>query len=259
MALLFFDIDGTLWDYKNVIPESTKTALRVLKENGHKVFINSGRTKVFIRDPKLLALDFDGICAGCGTFIEYGGRELLYKTIDREPLIRAVRMFYDYGMPAMLESRDALFLDEDMIGRDDYGKYIIKTMQDEIRPIRDNEAILEASKFTVLIEGTNWKEAADKLKDDYEVMVHGEYVMEAAPKGYSKATSIVFLCDWLEADRSNTYAFGDGANDLEMLEFAGTGIAMGGGADAAKEHADYVTDDIHEDGLYNACKHFGLI
>ncbi len=259
MALLFFDIDGTLWDFQNVIPESTKTALRLLKENGHKVFINSGRTKVFIRDPRLLALDFDGICAGCGTYIEYGGEELLYRTIGREPLIRAVRLFYDYGMSAMLESRDAILLDEDLIGRDEYGRFIIETMGDVIQPIRGNEANWVASKFTVLIDGTNWREAVDQLWKDFEVMVHGEYVMEAAPKGYSKATAIAFLCDVLGVDQADTYAFGDGANDLDMLGYAGVGVAMGNAAEAAKERADYVTDDLHEDGLYNACSHFGLI
>ncbi len=259
MALLFFDIDGTIWDFKNVIPESTKAALKLLKENGHQVFINSGRTKVFLRDPRLLALDFDGICAGCGTWVDYRGEELLYKTIDRDLLVDSVKLFYDYDMPAMLESRDILFMDEDMIGRDDYGKYIIETMQDVIRPIRENEANWTASKYTVLIDGTNWREVVDALKVDFEVMVHGEYVMEAAPKGYSKATAIGFLCDTLGVDRSDTYAFGDGANDLDMIGYAGSGIAMGNAADEVKMLADYVTDDIHEDGIYNACKHFGLI
>ena len=55
MALMFFDIDGTLWDRENVIPESTKKALRLLKQNGHQIFLCSGRTRVFIRDEELLA------------------------------------------------------------------------------------------------------------------------------------------------------------------------------------------------------------
>ena len=44
-----------------------------------------------------------------------------------------------------------------------------------------------------------------------------------------------------------------------MLEYAGCGIAMGNGTDAAKNVADYVTDSLENDGIYNACKHFGLI
>lgn len=54
-------------------------------------------------------------------------------------------------------------------------------------------------------------------------------------------------------------AFGDGGNDTDMLEFVGTGIAMGNAADAAKAAADYITDDVEHDGIFNALKHFGVI
>ena len=58
---------------------------------------------------------------------------------------------------------------------------------------------------------------------------------------------------------SETYAFGDSMNDLEILQEAGTGIAMGNAVPKLKEGADYVTDRIDENGIYNACKHFRLI
>ena len=57
----------------------------------------------------------------------------------------------------------------------------------------------------------------------------------------------------------NAYAFGDSTNDIEMLEIVGTAIAMGNGADLAKDVADYVTDTVDEDGLYNAMKYYKLI
>ncbi|MCC8152423.1 MAG: HAD hydrolase family protein, partial [Lachnospiraceae bacterium] len=82
MALIFFDIDGTIWDRENIIPESTKTALRLLKENGHQIFLCSGRTRVFIRSEELFSMNFDGVLSGCGTHIEYHGREVLYKKVE---------------------------------------------------------------------------------------------------------------------------------------------------------------------------------
>ena len=54
-------------------------------------------------------------------------------------------------------------------------------------------------------------------------------------------------------------AFGDGENDLEMLAFAGVGVAMGNADEEVKEVADYVTTEIDDDGIWNACKHFKLI
>ena len=69
MAAIFFDIDGTLWDRDNNIPQSTKEAIHQLQENGHQTFLCSGRTRVFINSEELLGMGFDGIVCGCGTFI----------------------------------------------------------------------------------------------------------------------------------------------------------------------------------------------
>jgi hydroxymethylpyrimidine pyrophosphatase-like HAD family hydrolase len=57
----------------------------------------------------------------------------------------------------------------------------------------------------------------------------------------------------------NTYAFGDGVNDLCMIEAAGHGIAMGNAVDALKEKAEFITTPILEDGVYNGLKHYNLI
>ncbi|HCR99923.1 MAG TPA: hydrolase, partial [Lachnospiraceae bacterium] len=63
----------------------------------------------------------------------------------------------------------------------------------------------------------------------------------------------------LGADIEDTYAFGDSMNDREMLLKAGTAIVMDSGSDNAKVLADYVTAGQEEDGIWHACKHFGLI
>ena len=59
--------------------------------------------------------------------------------------------------------------------------------------------------------------------------------------------------------REECMAFGDGANDIEMLQYAGLGIAMGNGDDEVKRAADYVTDAVDADGIVNALRHFGLL
>lgn len=59
--------------------------------------------------------------------------------------------------------------------------------------------------------------------------------------------------------RENTYAYGDGLNDIDMLEYCQYGIAVGNAKDALKEIADEVTDDIAKDSIYNSMKKHGLI
>ena len=259
MAAIFFDIDGTLWDRDNFIPQSTKDAIRQLREHGHLTFLCSGRTRVFINSEELLGMGFDGIVSGFGTFIEYEGKELLYKAIDRDVLKKSVDLFYKYDMPMVIEGRHKLYMDADIISRDAYGRYLLEAMKDYIMPIRGNEEQWEASKFTVLIHDTDYLAVMEQLKEYYDFLVHGDVAMEVVPKGYNKASGIACVCEKLGIDVKDTYAFGDSANDVDMLDFAGVGVAMGDGTDVAKEHADYVTKGLHEDGIYHALKHFELI
>ena len=83
--------------------------------------------------------------------------------------------------------------------------------------------------------------------------------LEMTNKNATKGFAVKGLCNALNIDHTNVMCFGDGENDIEMLEFAGIGVAMGNAEGEVKAVADYVTTDIDEDGVANALKHFGLI
>ena len=59
--------------------------------------------------------------------------------------------------------------------------------------------------------------------------------------------------------REECMAFGDQHNDIDMLRFAGIGVAMGNGTDEVRAAADYVTSAVEQDGVARALEHFGLI
>ena len=99
---------------------------------------------------------------------------------------------------------------------------------------------------------TEFPELKCPLCDD----IKGADIVE---KRNSKAKGLQFLCDYLETDIKNAYDFGDSMNDFEVLQAAGTGIAMGNAVSELKEIADYVTADIEEDGIFKACRYFHLI
>ena len=73
--IAFFDIDGTIWNFHNEIPESTGRAIKALRENGHLAFLNTGRSRGFVTSKPLFNLGFDGVVSGCGTMIECAGGE----------------------------------------------------------------------------------------------------------------------------------------------------------------------------------------
>ncbi|MCU6760893.1 Putative bifunctional phosphatase/peptidyl-prolyl cis-trans isomerase [uncultured Roseburia sp.] len=258
MAAIFFDIDGTLWDRENRIPESTKEAVLRLREKGHLSFLCSGRTKALIRDEKLLGLGFDGILGGCGTQIVYRGERLFCHEIEKETLIKTVRILKECRMPILMEGETYMFMDPE-VAANPYGRYIQETLGEFVKPLTGNEDQWRASKLTVMIPGADVERAEHLLKDDYQMLCHGKWVMELVPKGFSKAKGIQKVCEALGISRDDTVAFGDSINDRDMLEYAACGIAMGNGTEAAKEAADYITDDIHQDGIYHALEHFGLI
>ena len=79
------------------------------------------------------------------------------------------------------------------------------------------------------------------------------------PAGLSKAEGIEKILGMIGASREEIIAFGDGGNDKEMLEYAGTGVAMGNAMDDLKTMADYVTLSVDEDGISHAFRHFGLL
>ena len=74
-----------------------------------------------------------------------------------------------------------------------------------------------------------------------------------------KEQGIMHLLERYGLKREEIVAFGDAENDIEMLQYAGIGVAMGNATEAAKAAADYVTADIDDDGIWKALKKLELI
>ena len=259
MKAVFFDIDGTLWDKNFFIPKSTKEAIKKLKENDILTFICSGRTRSFITAPELLDLGFDGIVAGCGTYIEEHGKVLFYKELTKEQITRAIAVFRSCHMPVVMEGMKNLYIDKEEFEDDGYAELLVSQMGDGLLTITGNEENWKVSKFSCALATEEYKKAVELLKDEYEILIHEGNAAEFVPKGHSKATGIAKVCELFQIKREDTYAFGDSANDLAMLSYAGKGICMGNGTKEAKAAADYVTSSLNEDGIYRGLEHFGLI
>ncbi len=255
----FFDIDGTIWNIKNEIPESTVEAIRGLRKNGHLAFLCSGRCRSYIKNPKLFAIGFDGVVSGCGTMIEYGGETVFYKKLDNELVAHTINTVRSYGFRPILEGREYLYMDREEFENDYFGTKLSAEVGDHLLPIAGEWGRWEISKLSCATDNADREGCFAALAESYDYMIHNPYVVEMVPKGFDKGTGMVKVCELLGVDISDTFAFGDSANDLAMLRAAGTGIAMGNGSKEAKEAADHVTTPMEEDGIWNACRHFGLI
>lgn len=288
--IVFFDIDNTLWDSRLRIPESTRRAVRLLRENGHLAFINSGRSRGYIRDDDLFSIGFDGVVSSCGEMIECtpacfergeslsaesGTEERKMQDIttevnwDRvafsyemsaEDVARCVSTVRKYRMRPILEGKEYLYFDDEEFGNDPYGQFVRRSMGNALKGVNDNWGKWEVSKLSCAMDDPDMiRPCFDELADLLTYLVHNQEVVEMVPHGFSKGTGIRKVCELTGIPVEHTVAFGDSVNDLEMLRAAGVGVAMGNGTEKAKEAADYVTTGIHEDGIWNALKGLGLI
>lgn len=254
----FFDIDGTILDHKNEIPKSTIDGIRKLRENGNYAFLCTGRSRVYVRNPVLLNIGFDGIISGCGTMVEFRDEVLFYKKLDNLLVKATVAFLKEHHSAVIMEGRYQLYVDPEDFEGDMYIAKLREELGKELRPLTGSEADWEVSKFSCTTQGVDLEYLKQWLSKDYELLIHDIPVMEVVPKGCSKGTGILKVCERLQIPVEHTYAFGDSANDLPMFAAAGHSIAMGNATELAKQKASYVTDALHDDGIYHALEHFGL-
>lgn len=260
---VFFDIDGTLWNYQHYIPDSTRVAIRRLRENGHLALLCSGRARAFIQDEDLLSLGFDGIVCSCGNHIEINEEVVFENYIEEKAAVDVVELVRAYGFKPILEGPKYLYMDdEEFPVGDEFGDILRADIGDFILPINGaGYGKWHMNKFScdTSVEENRRLECIEKVTKNFDVIEHNPAVCEVIPKGINKATGMLHACELLGVSKEDTFAFGDSENDLEMLRAAGVGVAMGNGSDRAKSEADYITDAFDADGIYNALKHFKLI
>ncbi len=250
MRIVFFDIDGTLalgtW-----VPDSAREAIRILRENGDLVFICSGRNVSYVR--KHFSAYADGFITNNGRLAYLGDEMILERPIDKEIWQRMVSILESHHAGYVFHSRnrgyyggpDELF---NLIGDP---VYVTKGLKEEERYYNADICFYDEEQL---------QEIAKALKDLCIVNPHGpHHSADLSVLGFDKGDAIKAVAETLNADLSDTYAFGDGLNDITMLKAAGHGIAMGNAFQETRDAAEFVTGDINEDGVKSALKHYGLI
>ena len=255
---VFFDIDGTLVPFEKKIPESTVSALKKLRQNGHLAVLCTGRTVPLIM-PELLKLGFDGIVAGCGTYIEYGGKKIYSDNADILMIEKLAYALISDGYVPFLESWQGIYYYPELINDTvkpsvDYYKGLLG---DRFMSVQKG---MEVSKLYVTLYGSIFEsERYAEFEKYFNIIVHGNIAIEIIPKAHNKATGMEMFLKAAGIRREDTFAIGDSMNDAEMLKFAQIGIVMGNAFEEVKKFADYITTDIDDNGIYNALKHFKLI
>lgn len=274
--IIFIDVDGTLVDYENNLPESAVLAIRKARENGHMVYISTGRSKAEVYD-NLWKIGLDGMIGGNGSYVEDHGQVIMHKLITLEQCRRIVDWLHEKGLEFYLESNNGLFASKH------FEEACKSTMQEYCRRKgnTDVEKISIRDVFPDMIfDGELYRDDLNKVsyklnsyqdyldtKEQFPDMQNGTWggagetalFGDVGVKDITKANAIECLLKHLGAERKDTIAFGDAKIDIPMLEYCEIGVAMGSGGEEIKAMADYVTDDVDKDGLYKAFVCLGLI
>lgn len=258
--MIFFDIDGTITqDGTYRIPDSTRRALRLARENGHLLFVNTGRTFVAI-DPDVRALPFDGYVTGCGTYIYYRGQQLQAHSLTHEACAELVENLRRWDIPAFFEGNDDLYYDPENPTPDWKYQVLLKNFKKEAFTHISMESPFVFDKYLIFPRESSQMDAFRAYcQGRFTAIDRGHGMFEMIQSAYSKATGIRYLQDRFQIPLEDCYVIGDSTNDLPMLTYVPNSIAMGNCMKEILPYCSYQTTDIMEDGIYNALRHFHII
>ncbi|MBE5706699.1 MAG: HAD-IIB family hydrolase [Erysipelotrichaceae bacterium] len=248
---IFFDIDGTLLDDNpgGKILESTYRTLDKLKENGHFVAIATGRAQYMALDAAKEA-HIDCLVTDGGNGITLHNELQYIKPIDFVQANRVIDQCIEHHLPfAVALGNEAVLYTNQSDQKDQ--KLPVKLVVDESIDFHQVKEI-----YKVFIE---CGEQEEKLLDlgtlEYMRYFKGQIIIEPADK-YKGILEMVHL---LKGNERDIVVFGDGLNDISMIDQAPLGIAMGNAIDEVKAVANFITKRNDDDGIEYACRYFGWI
>ena len=252
----FFDIDGTLLSHrKGAVPEDTRRALKDLRERGILVFTSTGRHILELDELALTELGFDGYVLLNGQLCLDGDRRFLGASPVDEADIRSVLPFFEErSLPIAFVEQDRIYINH----IDERVRKAQKAISSELPEVGS----WDGEQPVYLVNAFGGTKDVERL---LERMPHckmtrwNPYGVDIIARESGKVMGMSRILDHFGIAKEEIIAFGDGENDLEMLSFAGIGVAMGNAEQEIKDCADYVTADIDEGGIHKALKYFEIL
>ena len=255
IKIIFFDIDGTLVDMQTKqISAKTIEALQRLKEKGIKICIATGRSPISL--PKFDGVDFDAYLTFNGSYCYDQLGAILSNPIRTKDVQTIIRNAAAIGRPVAVATKDRLAAN----GTDDDLAEYYSFAHLELTVEDDFEKAAQQEIYQVML---GCREA------DYPAILNGvqcakitawwDRAVDIIPADGGKGMGIQKILDYYHLDRTEAMAFGDGNNDIEMLEAVGTGVAMENASDRLKAVADDICGHVAQDGVYHYCLEHGLI
>lgn len=269
--ILFLDIDGTYASH-GVVPRAHEDAVRAVRANGHRVLLCTGRPRSLL-SPAMLAAGFDGLVCGAGAYVELDGRVLRDEVFPQELAERTLDILAANGAISLLESTEAVHVlpeaHDAMERRAPHGgtSRPQSAIWEDLRAARrvvDSLHGLPFAKIVTLSAHTELTHIAAEVGPEVAAVETsikdlGRGAGELYLAHITKAVGMAVVLEQWGAHPAQVIACGDGPNDLEMLEYAGTAVGIAGGHPRVLALADVVAQRPEDAGLVAAFEELGLL
>lgn len=255
VKIAFFDIDGTLIDMeRETMTEQMEETLLQLQKNNIIICIATGRPPKSV--PQFSRVQFDAFLTFNASYC-YTKKEVIFKNPipaqDVHTIIRNANTIHRPVVIANLERNGANGRDQDII---DY--FAISNQTVDV--ISDFDEIAEGEIYQIMLGGR--KEEYEAILQDVSgagITAWWPRAVDIIPANGGKGLGVEKVLDYFQFTKEEAIAFGDGTNDIEMLQAVGTGIAMGNASQDVKAVADVICGSVREEGIYRYCKENHLI
>ena len=269
-SIIALDLDGTLTNSEKNITPRTFDALMKAQREGVRLVLASGRPTFGIAAlaNQLQLADYGGyvLSYNGGRIIDWCEKTVIFSQVVDQKL---VPILHDFAEKAQLPI--VTYLPEAILASKNEGEYLAEEARINGMPVVVAQNFVEeamqiaggSTKFLIpgepelLIQLESEMKAA--LSEQMEVFRSAPFFLELPPKGIDKAQSLQRLLTHLGLERESLMAFGDGFNDLSMIQFAGQGVAMANAVEEVKSIADFVTTSNEEDGIAHALEQLLLL
>ena len=253
--VIFFDVDGTLLSHsQKCVPESAKQALDALAKKGILRVLATGRHTLELQVLPLDGIEFDGYILLNGHLCLDASKDLICGIpIDGADKQTLLQIFAEKTFPLVLVEQDRMYIN--FINRDvELAQEAISTPLPQVdtyagAPIYQAVAYLPRGREGILAQ----------MLPGCKAMRWSDWGLDVFSANGGKTVGIQKYLDANQISRVETMAFGDGENDSAMLQFVKCGVAMGNAVESTKKSADYITDSVDQDGIWNALVKLKLI
>lgn len=254
IKMFVFDNDSTLFDHRiSGVSKKTYEALYKLKENGYILCLNTSRALEELKNiPAELFDIMDSAILLNGAYI-IKDDEILKSYLSDDTTRNLIRFFEENDVTYRYVTSDG----KGYLNRHDEDKEdIFRKLYDMVPPVKEYEGE-KLMHILYYAQGPLRQQINDIAinEETCNLRIAGEI----SPKGLNKGSAMLKLAIEYGLDDENICAFGDSGNDIAMMKIAKLGIAVGNASQSCKDEADYICDDISNDGIYKALVHFGFI